>query len=116
MKQLGSFLAYESSRSALPDSLIHAYATIDFPIRLERGSAVINIGEQCLALDQYLLAKGEETAVILSASNPLSQSIDDNLVFLGETYEGALQLATKYEQSAFVWYVLSSRAKLVVVE
>lgn len=116
MKQLGAFLAYESRSSTLSDCLIHAYASLDFPIHLERGSAVINIGEQCLALDQYLLAKGEETAVILSASTPLSQSIDENLVFLGETYKSAVQLASKYEQSAFVWYVLSSRAKLVLVE
>ncbi len=116
MKQLGSFLAYESSVSRLPDTFIHSYVTTDFHIRLKHGTAVLNIGQQCTVLDQYLLATGAETAVIFSARHPMSESADENVVFIGMTYESAVQRAAEYEQSAFVWYVLSSRAKLVLVE
>lgn len=116
MKQLGIFLAYESSVSTLPATFIHAYAMTDFHIRLKHGSAVLNIGQQCTALDQYLLATGAETAVVFSAANPISESAEENLVCIGMTYEDAVQRAVEYDQSAFVWYVLSSRAKLVLME
>ncbi|HLV49291.1 MAG TPA: DUF3293 domain-containing protein [Aliidiomarina sp.] len=151
IEQLTSFLAYESSMSSLSDSLVHAYATTDFKVFFEYGDAILNIGEPCSALDQQLLAKGAETAVILTAWNPhskptakaandsaqkeLQQSLREYFVLpaLGEephgewpaeesfvivdiTYEKAVKLAQEYGQNAFVWYVLSSRAKLVLID